>query len=115
MLARVLAATVAGGITFFILGFIIFGLILDPLVMKPGTRVRAVLELENLANAFTIPRQAMFEKEGKKIVYRKRGSSFEPVEITIASSSAGRVVVTRGLNSGDQLALTDPNAKKDEG
>ena len=36
MLARVLAATVAGGITFFILGFIIFGLILDPLVMKPN-------------------------------------------------------------------------------
>ena len=36
MLARVLAATVAGGITFFILGFIIFGLILDPLVMRPN-------------------------------------------------------------------------------
>ena len=37
MLARVLAATVAGGITFFILGFVIFGLILDPMVMKPNT------------------------------------------------------------------------------
>ena len=36
MLARVLAATVAGGITFFVLGFIIYGLILDPLVMKPN-------------------------------------------------------------------------------
>ena len=36
MLARVLAATVAGGITFFILGFLIFGLILDPMVMKPN-------------------------------------------------------------------------------
>src|SRR6185295_14436074 len=87
----------------------------DAAVMKPGTRVRAVLELENLANAFTIPRQAMFDKEGKKIVYRRRGSRFEPVEIAIASSSAGRVVVTKGLNNGDQLALTDPNAKRDEG
>lgn len=37
MLARVLAATVAGGITYFVLGFIIFGLILDPLVFKPNT------------------------------------------------------------------------------
>ena len=36
MLARVLAATVAGGITFFVLGFVIYGLILDPLVMKPN-------------------------------------------------------------------------------
>jgi HlyD family secretion protein len=87
----------------------------DPVAMKPGTRVRAVLELENLANAFTIPRQAMFDKEGKKIVYRKRGDRFEPVEIAISSSSAGRVVVKKGLSKGDELALTDPTAKKDEG
>ena len=87
----------------------------DPSVMKPGTRVSTVLELENLANAFTIPRQAMFEKDGKKIVYRKHGARFDPVEITIASSSAGRVVVTKGLGKGDELALTDPTNKKDEG
>jgi hypothetical protein len=36
MLGRVLAATLAGGIAFFIFGFIIYGLILDPLVMKPN-------------------------------------------------------------------------------
>ena len=36
MIARLLAATVAGGITFFILGFVIYGLILDPMVMKPN-------------------------------------------------------------------------------
>ena len=36
MLARVLTATVAGGIVFFVLGGIIFALILDPLIMKPN-------------------------------------------------------------------------------
>lgn len=36
MLTRVLAATVAGGIAFFILGFLIYGLLLDPMVMKPN-------------------------------------------------------------------------------
>jgi len=41
MLSRVLAATVAGGIAFFILGFIIYGLILDPLVMRPNTNPEA--------------------------------------------------------------------------
>ncbi len=40
----------------------------DTKVMKPGTRVRAVLEMENLASAFAIPRQALFEKDGKKLV-----------------------------------------------
>lgn len=77
--------------------------------MKPGARVRAVLEVENLASAFAVPRQALFEKDGKKLVYRKRGTRFEPVEVTIASSSAGRVVVTRGLQKGDELALQNPN------
>ncbi len=87
----------------------------DPAVMKPGSRVRAVLEVENLAKAFAIPRQALFEKEGKKIVYRKRDGKFEPVDVVITTSSAGRVVVTKGLVQGDELALEDPTAetKKD--
>ena len=85
----------------------------DPKVMKPGARVTAVLELENLANAFTIPRQAMFEKNGKRIVYRRSGEKFVPVEIAISSSTAGRVVVTSGVKKGDELALVDPTAKKE--
>jgi hypothetical protein len=36
MLTRILAATVAGGIAFFILGFVIFGLILGPTIMQPA-------------------------------------------------------------------------------
>jgi hypothetical protein len=41
MLVRVLAATVAGGIAFFILGFLIFGVLLDPymkanMIQYPG-------------------------------------------------------------------------------
>ena len=85
----------------------------DARMMKPGTRVRAILELENQSNAFAIPRQAMFEKEGKKLVYRKKNDSFEPVEVTIGSSSAGRVVVTKGLKPGDEIALEDPTEEKE--
>jgi HlyD family secretion protein len=86
----------------------------DPRVMKPGTRVRAQLEVENRAKAFAVPRQAMFEKEGKKLVYRKRGSRWEAVPVEIASATPGRVVVTKGLREGDELALIDPAAKKND-
>lgn len=82
----------------------------EPAVMKPGARVRAVLEIENRANVFSIPRQAVFEKEGKKLVYRKRDSHFEAVPVEIASSTPGRVVVTKGIARGDELALRDPTA-----
>jgi RND family efflux transporter MFP subunit len=86
----------------------------DPRLMKPGSRVRAVLEVESQASAFAIPRQALFEKEGKKLVYRKKDDKFEPVNVTIGSSSAGRVVVTKGLIAGDEIALEDPT-KLEEG
>jgi HlyD family secretion protein len=81
----------------------------DPAVMKPGSRVRAVLQVEDIANAFSIPRQALFEKNGKKVVYRKRGGKFDPVEVTISTSSVGRVVVTKGIAKGDELALVNVN------
>jgi HlyD family secretion protein len=80
----------------------------DPAVMKPGARVRALLEIENRSNVFSIPRQALFEKEGKKLVYRKRGDRFDAVPVEIASSTPGRVVVTKGIARGDELALRDP-------
>jgi HlyD family secretion protein len=85
----------------------------DPNVMKPGSRVRAVLEIENLNNAFSIPRQALFEKEGKKLVYIKKGEKFQPVPVQIGTSTSGRVVVTKGLNKGDEIALRDPADKEE--
>jgi RND family efflux transporter MFP subunit len=84
----------------------------DPAVMKPGARVLAQLELDNRSNAFSIPRQAVFDKLGKKLVYVRRGDKFVPSEVTIATSSPGRVVVTKGVGKGDALALTDPTAQK---
>jgi HlyD family secretion protein len=84
----------------------------DPSLMKPGSRVLAELELDNRANAFSIPRQALFEKQGKKIVYVRRGSRFVPSTVTIGTSSPGRVVVTAGVMKGDALALTDPTVQK---
>jgi len=72
MLTRILAATVAGGIAFFILGFVIYGLILDPMVMKPNMNEFAGLTkdppswiplvLANLANALLLA--YIFDKWG---------------------------------------------------
>jgi hypothetical protein len=81
----------------------------DPNVMKPGARVKAVLQVEDIANAFSIPRQSLFEKNGKKIVYVKHGAKFDPIEVTILTSTPGRVVVTKGVRTGDELALVNVN------
>jgi HlyD family secretion protein len=86
----------------------------DPSVMKPGARVRAVLEIEQQAGVFPIPRQAVFEKQGKKIVYRRDGDTFVPVPISVGSGTPGRVLVTSGVKAGDVLALRDPTEEVDD-
>jgi hypothetical protein len=82
----------------------------DPAVMKPGARVRAVLSLDARPEAISIPRNAVFEKNGKKIVYRRSGSELTPAEVTLGPAAVGRVVVESGLNPGDEIALRDPSA-----
>jgi RND family efflux transporter MFP subunit len=87
----------------------------DPAVMKPGQRVRAVLALDARPDAISVPRNAIFEKEGKKIVYRRAHAEFSPVEVTLGPAAVGRVVVERGLAAGDEIALRDPTAADDPG
>jgi HlyD family secretion protein len=82
----------------------------DPATMKPGQRVQAVLAQDARKDAIAVPRNAVFEKEGKKIVYRKRGSEFTPAEVTLGPVAVGRVVVEAGLTEGDVIALADPTA-----
>ncbi|MCH9684024.1 MAG: HlyD family efflux transporter periplasmic adaptor subunit [Deltaproteobacteria bacterium] len=85
----------------------------DEATMKVGQRVRATIILEQ-PDAIVVPRQAVFERDNKRFVYRKDGSTFEEVEVEIGSSSAGRVVVLEGLSEGDHIALRDPSRAADE-
>ena len=91
----------------------------DPQVMKPGQRVRATLFLQEREKAIAVPRQAVSELDGKKIVYVRRGlrgGRFEPVEVALGPASMGRVVIEKGLAPGDEVALIDPTrpAHRDE-
>lgn len=80
----------------------------DPEIMKPGQRLQATLQLDARSEALAVPRGAVFEKDGKRVVYKKNGSVFEAVEVTLGPSAVGRVVVEKGLEAGDVVALRDP-------
>jgi HlyD family secretion protein len=80
----------------------------DPEIMKPGQRVRATLMLVERDDAIVVPRQAVFEKKGRKLVYRRDRSGFKEVEVRLGPSSLGRVVIEDGIAEGDMIALRDP-------
>ena len=84
----------------------------NPALMKPGQRVRAVIELEAADGVIAIPRGALFERDGKRVVYRREGGGFVPVEVTVGRNSVSRVVVEKGLRDGDRIALRDPLRKE---
>ena len=97
-----------------------FGVVLElpetlPEVMKPGQRVRALLTLDERPGALVVPREAVFEKDGKRYVRRRHGSRFETVEVTLGPSALGRAVVEKGLAEGDVVALRDPDLAPDAG
>ena len=46
------------------------------------------------------------------MVYRWEGGGFAPVEVTVSRNSISRVVVDKGLQAGDRIALRDPTARR---
>jgi multidrug efflux pump subunit AcrA (membrane-fusion protein) len=94
-----------------------FGVVLgfestDASTMKVGQRVRATMFIEQ-AGALVVPRQAVFEAEGHFFVHKKRGDGFERSEVELGPSSAGRVVIEKGVSAGDHIALRDPDQSVD--
>ena len=81
----------------------------DPEIMKPGQRVRATIRLEEVEAALSIPRGALFERDGDRVVYRREGGRYVPVPVTVGRQSISRVVVEGGLEAGDRIALRDPS------
>ncbi len=80
-------------------------------LMKPGQTVRAQITLADFEHAITIPRQAVVQKDGAAVVYRREGSAFRPVEVTVGATGLGRVVISAGLSPGDVIALRDPSSE----
>jgi HlyD family secretion protein len=75
--------------------------------MRPGMTARVVVEGETLKSVTHLPRQVLFEKEGKPVVYVREGMQFKPVQVKIARVTENRVV----LNDFDpdvDVALVNP-------
>jgi len=58
-------------------------------------------------SVFYVPRQALFLKDGKHIVYLKSGKGYEQKEIEIKDETESRAVI-KGLSDGTSIAMIDP-------
>lgn len=82
-------------------------------LLRPGLLADVEIIVEKLSNAVHIPTQAVFEKDGKLVAYVKNGNRFEERAFTPLKRSESTMVISKGLQPGDVVALADPYARKD--
>jgi len=79
--------------------------------LRPGLTAQIVISGEPRKNALCIPREAVFLKDGKRVVYVRKGNAFEPHEVTIRAENEGRAAI-EGISAGSEIALADPIAPR---
>src|SRR5947199_1330106 len=84
----------------------------DPL-LRHGFAARVIIRGDQLSHAVSIPSEAVFDREGKKIVYCKRNRGFEAQQVKVRALSDGRAVL-EGIQPGTVVALVNPEARGSE-
>jgi HlyD family secretion protein len=75
--------------------------------LRPGMTARVVVEGETLKGVTHLPRQVLFEKEGRPVVYVREGTQFKPVHVKVARVTENRVVL-QDFNPDVDVALVNP-------
>jgi multidrug resistance efflux pump len=79
---------------------------LDPR-MKAGASAQVRVDGRQIADALTVPRQAIFQKAGKTHVFARNGERFEQRDVKIVQRTESRAIV-EGIAEGTEIALIDP-------
>jgi multidrug efflux pump subunit AcrA (membrane-fusion protein) len=79
---------------------------------KPGVTGDVTVVVDKVPNAIILPSQAMFQKSGQNVVYVWHGGQFEERTIDVGRRSGDKILVAKGVNAGEQVALKDPTIKE---
>lgn len=79
--------------------------------MRPGLTAHVSISSDPRKNVLYVPRQALFLKDNKRVVYVRNGSSFDMREVKIQAQNESRAAI-EGIAEGTEIALVDPMAPK---
>ena len=88
------------------------GLILeerDPRI-RPGMTATARIAADRLPSVTLVPAEAIFQKDGRPVVYKLNGSKFDEQQIEIIRRGREQAAVSAGVTAGDKLAVRRPEA-----
>jgi HlyD family secretion protein len=76
-----------------------------------GVSARVLIKGKSMPDALSIPRQSLFQRDGKQVVYLRRGEEWESHEVRVRYFTESRAVVD-GLSENTLVALVDPDLQK---
>ncbi|MEO5740031.1 MAG: HlyD family efflux transporter periplasmic adaptor subunit [Vicinamibacterales bacterium] len=82
--------------------------------LRPGLTTHVRITGAPIKAALYLPRQALFEHDGKPVVFVRQGRSFEPREVKVSHRTETHIVVT-DLPVGTEVALRNPLADEKKG
>ena len=79
--------------------------------LRSGFTVQLVIAGEVRKDVLYVPRQAVFLKDCKRVVYTRNGASFDAREVKIIAETESRAAL-EGLPVGTEVAFIDPSAAR---
>jgi HlyD family secretion protein len=76
--------------------------------LRPGMSARAEILSEVRQDAVAVPIEAVFEQDGRTVVHVRGLSGFQAREVVTGPTNADFVVIERGLEGGEVVALRPP-------
>ena len=79
--------------------------------MRPGLTAHVSVNGDPRKNVLYVPRQALFLKDNKRVVYVRTGGNYETHEVKIQAENESRAAI-EGIAVGTEIALVDPTAPR---
>jgi RND family efflux transporter MFP subunit len=79
----------------------------DPRI-RPGMTATARIAADRMPDTTLVPSEAIFQKDGRPVVYRLNGSKFDEQPIEIVRRGREQAAVSAGVAAGDKLAVRRP-------
>jgi HlyD family secretion protein len=79
----------------------------DPKI-RPGMSATARIGIERVPGVLIAPSEAVFQHDGRPVVYRLRGSLFDEQRIEVSRRGREQVAIASGVTPGDKLATRRP-------
>jgi HlyD family secretion protein len=76
--------------------------------LRPGMSSTARIAVDRLPGSVIVPARAVFQKDGRPVVYLLDGRAFEPRPVEVARRGKEQVAIRSGVSPGDRVATKQP-------